>query len=237
MDLLRHAEQFGAGAGPVAVEMGTVRQRKRGRVDGLIGAHLDHCKQHAAELVMGRSPTIEEQIRANEPDLGVVGGHGLVPGEECLAAGLVDELVLIVWPGHPWPVAARSFPQTWSRHRALSRLCAGPASRHRNPRPGARALAARPSPGNLVSARSANAPSALTPGHKAGRLPSCRGWWCPARDCHVGAPCVARARAATFRWWPPSRVESRFRSTGVPSRIPIVVKGRPFRFDQIVVPG
>jgi DNA-binding transcriptional LysR family regulator len=32
----------------------------------------------------------------------VVGGHGLAPGEECLEAGLVDELVLIVSTKHRW---------------------------------------------------------------------------------------------------------------------------------------
>lgn len=51
---------------------------------------------------IANSRIIEDRIRANELDLGVVGGHGLAPGEECLAAGLVDELVLIVWPRHPW---------------------------------------------------------------------------------------------------------------------------------------
>jgi DNA-binding transcriptional LysR family regulator len=56
----------------------------------------------AVNLRIANSRVIEQRIRANELDLGVVGGHGLAPGEECLAAGLVDELVLIVWPGHPW---------------------------------------------------------------------------------------------------------------------------------------
>jgi DNA-binding transcriptional LysR family regulator len=53
-------------------------------------------------LRIANSRIIEDRIRASELDLGVVGGHGLAPGEECLAVGLVDELVLIVWPGHPW---------------------------------------------------------------------------------------------------------------------------------------
>jgi DNA-binding transcriptional LysR family regulator len=53
-------------------------------------------------LRIANSRVIEERIRANELDLGVVGGHGLARGEKCLAAGLLDELVLIVWPGHPW---------------------------------------------------------------------------------------------------------------------------------------
>jgi DNA-binding transcriptional LysR family regulator len=54
------------------------------------------------DLRIANSRVIEERIRANELDLGVVGGHGLAPGEECLAAGLLDELVLIVFPAHPW---------------------------------------------------------------------------------------------------------------------------------------
>jgi hypothetical protein len=147
VDLLRHAEQFGAGAGPVAVEMGTVRQRKRDMVDGLIGAHLDHYKQHAAELVMGRSPTIEEQIRANELDLGVVGrprpGAGRrVPGRGAGGRARVDRLA---WPPvGPSPRDPFRRPGVDIEH--CPRLCAGPASRHRNPRSGARALAARPSP-------------------------------------------------------------------------------------------
>lgn len=53
-------------------------------------------------LRIANSRVIEEAIRAHEFDLGVVGGHGLAPGEECLAAGLVDELVLIVSPRHRW---------------------------------------------------------------------------------------------------------------------------------------
>jgi DNA-binding transcriptional LysR family regulator len=53
-------------------------------------------------LRIANSRVIEEAIRAHEVDLGVVGGHGLAPGEECLAAGLADELVLIVSPRHRW---------------------------------------------------------------------------------------------------------------------------------------
>jgi DNA-binding transcriptional LysR family regulator len=41
-------------------------------------------------------------VRADELDLGVVGGHVLGPGERCVAAGLVDELVLIASPRHRW---------------------------------------------------------------------------------------------------------------------------------------
>jgi DNA-binding transcriptional LysR family regulator len=45
---------------------------------------------------------IEERIRADEVDLGVVGGHTLQGRERCVTAGLVDELLLIVSPRHPW---------------------------------------------------------------------------------------------------------------------------------------
>jgi DNA-binding transcriptional LysR family regulator len=51
---------------------------------------------------IANSAHIEELIRANELDLGVVGGHGFHPGEKCLAKGMPDELMLIVPPGHRW---------------------------------------------------------------------------------------------------------------------------------------
>ena len=38
--LARHATQFGTVAGPVAIDMATVRQRKRDMVDSQIAAHL-----------------------------------------------------------------------------------------------------------------------------------------------------------------------------------------------------
>ena len=53
-------------------------------------------------LRIANSQLIEERIRAHEFDLGVIGGHMLGPGEDCLAAGLVDELVLVVPPTHRW---------------------------------------------------------------------------------------------------------------------------------------
>ena len=54
------------------------------------------------KLQIANSRLIEERVRAKELDLGVVGGHMLPPGQECLAAGLLDELVLVVAPDHPW---------------------------------------------------------------------------------------------------------------------------------------
>jgi len=67
-------------------------------------------------LRIANSRVIEERIRADEVDLGVVGGHILRVSERCVAAGLLDELLLIVPPRHPWArrreVALRELGQT-----------------------------------------------------------------------------------------------------------------------------
>jgi DNA-binding transcriptional LysR family regulator len=68
----------------------------------VIGLFRQRHPSITLDLRIANSRLIEDRIRANELDLGVVGGHGLAPGEECLTAGLVDELVLIVSPTHPW---------------------------------------------------------------------------------------------------------------------------------------
>jgi DNA-binding transcriptional LysR family regulator len=68
----------------------------------VIGALRQRHPGIDVSLKIGNSRTIEEGVRANDFDLGVVGGHGLAPGEECLTAGLVDELVLILPRDHPW---------------------------------------------------------------------------------------------------------------------------------------
>ena len=54
------------------------------------------------KLQIANSQTIEGRVRERELDLGIVGGHALRPGQECLAAGMLDELVLIVSPAHAW---------------------------------------------------------------------------------------------------------------------------------------
>jgi DNA-binding transcriptional LysR family regulator len=53
-------------------------------------------------LQIANSAVIEQRVRTNEVDLGVVGGHALRKSEECVAAGLLDELVLILPPAHRW---------------------------------------------------------------------------------------------------------------------------------------
>lgn len=54
------------------------------------------------KLQVANSQVIEVRVRRRELDLGVIGGHILGPGEECVTAGLLDELVLVVAAGHPW---------------------------------------------------------------------------------------------------------------------------------------
>jgi DNA-binding transcriptional LysR family regulator len=68
----------------------------------VIGAFRRRHPGVSVSLRIANSRVIGERVRANELALGVVGGHGLAPGEQCLAAGLGDELVLVVAPGHPW---------------------------------------------------------------------------------------------------------------------------------------
>jgi DNA-binding transcriptional LysR family regulator len=64
------------------------------------------------ELRTANSRVIEARVAANELDLGVVGGHGLMPHERCLASGILDELVLIVPPRHAW-ARRRTIPASW----------------------------------------------------------------------------------------------------------------------------
>ena len=70
---------------------------------------------------IANSAQIEEQIRANELDLGVVGGHGFRAGEECLAKGMSDELMLIVPPGHRWSGRREIAPALLGAERLLIR--------------------------------------------------------------------------------------------------------------------
>jgi pyruvate/2-oxoglutarate dehydrogenase complex dihydrolipoamide dehydrogenase (E3) component len=52
--LARHAAQFGTMTGPVAVDMATVRRRKREMVERQIATHLQNYKASGAELIMGK---------------------------------------------------------------------------------------------------------------------------------------------------------------------------------------
>src|SRR3989454_984972 len=54
------------------------------------------------KLQIANSQIIEWRVKERELDRGIVGGHAVGPGEECLSAGMLDELVLIVPPRHAW---------------------------------------------------------------------------------------------------------------------------------------
>jgi len=69
---------------------------------GVIGHFRRQFPGIDLHLRIANSRRIEEGIRNNDLDLGVVGGHGLAPGEECLMTGMDDELILIVSPQHRW---------------------------------------------------------------------------------------------------------------------------------------
>jgi DNA-binding transcriptional LysR family regulator len=88
---------------------------------GVIAAFQEKYPGVALSLRIANSALIEEQIRGNEVDLGVVGGHPLRLGEECVAAGLLDELVLIVPPGHPWARRREIQPSLLEGERLLVR--------------------------------------------------------------------------------------------------------------------
>lgn len=63
------------------------------------------------KLRIANSQVIEQRVKERELDLGIVGGHAVGPGEECLAAGLLDELVIVVPPGHVWAKRREIAPQ------------------------------------------------------------------------------------------------------------------------------
>jgi DNA-binding transcriptional LysR family regulator len=73
------------------------------------------------KLQIANSRVIEDRVKARELDLGVVGGHAVGPGEECLAAGLADELFLIVPPGHAWAKRRSIAPEALAREPLLMR--------------------------------------------------------------------------------------------------------------------
>ena len=87
----------------------------------LIASFQEQYPGIALNLQIANSRVIEERIRGNDLDLGVVGGHALRQGEECLASGLLDELVLIVPAKHPWARRREVAPAQIAGQRVLVR--------------------------------------------------------------------------------------------------------------------
>src|SRR5260370_11023441 len=76
--LVHHAAQFGTMTGHVAIDMATVRQRKRDMVDAQIANHLENYKTSGADLIMGSGRFVAPstlQVRLND------GGTRLLAGD------------------------------------------------------------------------------------------------------------------------------------------------------------
>jgi DNA-binding transcriptional LysR family regulator len=71
-------------------------------------------------LRIANSRTVQERVRDGEVDLAVIGGHVLGPSERCIAAGILDELQLIVPPDYPVKDGVLS-PARLARERLLIR--------------------------------------------------------------------------------------------------------------------
>jgi pyruvate/2-oxoglutarate dehydrogenase complex dihydrolipoamide dehydrogenase (E3) component len=77
--LAQHAGHFGTLAGRVAVDMATVRQRKREMVEAQIAKHLENYRTSGAELIMGTGRFVAPktlEVRLND------GGTRLLAGEK-----------------------------------------------------------------------------------------------------------------------------------------------------------
>ena len=78
--LVHHAAQFGTTTGPVAIDMATVRKRKRDMVDSQIATHLQNYKTSGAELVMGTGRFVAPktlEVRLNDGGTRVLAGDRL----------------------------------------------------------------------------------------------------------------------------------------------------------------
>jgi LysR family transcriptional regulator, low CO2-responsive transcriptional regulator len=67
----------------------------------LIARFRDTYPGITVALRIANSRIVEERIGDGDVDVAVIGGHTLGPGERCVAAGIVDELQLIVSAKHP----------------------------------------------------------------------------------------------------------------------------------------
>src|ERR1700732_1429157 len=114
--LVHHAAQFGMTTGPVAIDMATVRRRKRDMVDRLVAAHLQNYETSGAQLIMGNGRFVAPktlEVRLNDGGTRVltgdqvflnVGTHAAIPSVPGLAAAApltnVEALDLDYVPSH-----------------------------------------------------------------------------------------------------------------------------------------
>src|SRR3989449_3641092 len=88
---------------------------------GLVAAFRAKYPGVDLKLQIANSQAIEGRVRERELDLGIVGGHAVGPGEECLAAGMLDELGLVVAPGHVWAKRRNIAPESLADESLLVR--------------------------------------------------------------------------------------------------------------------
>src|SRR6059036_495095 len=88
---------------------------------GIVAAFQAKYPGVELKLQIANSQVIEGRVKERELDLGIVGGHAVSPGEECLAAGMLDELVLVVPPGHAWAKRRDIVPESLAAHPLLVR--------------------------------------------------------------------------------------------------------------------
>jgi pyruvate/2-oxoglutarate dehydrogenase complex dihydrolipoamide dehydrogenase (E3) component len=75
--LVHHAAQFGMTTGPVAIDMATVRRRKRDMVDRLVADHLRNYETSGAQLIMGNGRFVAPktlEVRLNDGGTRVLAG-------------------------------------------------------------------------------------------------------------------------------------------------------------------
>jgi pyruvate/2-oxoglutarate dehydrogenase complex dihydrolipoamide dehydrogenase (E3) component len=114
--LVRHGAEYGAGTGRVAIDMATVRDRKRRMVDAQIAAHLHNYKTSGTELIMGSGrfvapKTLEVQLNDGGTRVLVgdrvfinIGTHAAIPSVPGLEAARpltnIEALELDYLPPH-----------------------------------------------------------------------------------------------------------------------------------------
>ena len=77
-DLVHHAAKFGLATGPITIDMGRVRERKRAMVKDEIAVHLDLYKASGAELIMGAGRFVAPktlEVRLNDGGTRVLVGN------------------------------------------------------------------------------------------------------------------------------------------------------------------
>ena len=114
--IARHAAQFGANTGPVAIDMARVRQRKRDMVEREVVYHVETFKKTGAELIMGAGRFVAPKTVEVKLDDGAarllaaervflnLGSHAAMPDVPGLAAARplthVEALELDYAPAH-----------------------------------------------------------------------------------------------------------------------------------------